>query len=475
MSASPASRLRLALCAALLPALFAAPAAAHDAPGEYFFGDDPGVGAAMPLPLAVPAPALADIHDFALPLPASPGKGVVLGLRFRDADGQWGTTAIRRVYLLETSAPVLAEWAWGGGFAPTPSEASPATDGALTLARPSPAPAGALGNRLALRARSDGLVGHAAFATVSPFGGSAPARLYHAIDHSPDPETAAFVPLSAEHATAPVAVPLVLGDLAPGFHSLHLQLHDANGARAETVRFIHVTPSRVQTLSGLAYTFRKTGTDSGDASTAISVAPLVVSASAQDVTIPVPPTLSPGDYTLVLQLADAGGDLLAAAPLAPLEIGSAALAAYETWAEGLGLTDEEAAPLADPDADGLVNLLEYAFGGSPRVADSPSLYTVTPSLDPSGHTMITVAYRQREGGVGTPGIDYTADGLRYTVEASTDLQTWRPYPEIAGIAAHVDRDPTGSGIEFINIELFPDSALGEAGRVFARLNISLTP
>ena len=192
-------------------------------------------------------------------------------------------------------------------------------------------------------------------------------------------------------------------------------------------------------------------------------------------TIPVPPSLASGDYTLVLQLADAHGDLLGAAPLAPLTLGIPTLAAFEAWAAGLGLVGEEAAALADPDADGLVNLLEYAFGGTPRATDTPALYTVTPSLEPSGYSMIRVNYRQREGGVGTTGTDYTAGGLRYTVEASTDLKTWRPYAEIPGIAAHVNRDPTGSGIEFVQIELFPGSALGTAGSIFVRLNVSVAP
>jgi autotransporter-associated beta strand protein len=85
--------------------------------------------------------------------------------------------------------------------------------------------------------------------------------------------------------------------------------------------------------------------------------------------------------------------------------------AFARWADGIfGATtpDEIAGPLADPDADGLPNLLEYALGGDPVAADGPA---TTPTLALATETgALTLAFAR----VADPA-------LTYEVEAADSL------------------------------------------------------
>ena len=54
---------------------------------------------------------------------------------------------------------------------------------------------------------------------------------------------------------------------------------------------------------------------------------------------------------------------------------------FEQWADSIGLAEysvEDQGLSADPDRDGLVNLLEYALGGDPLVVDA---FQVRPQID----------------------------------------------------------------------------------------------
>ena len=82
---------------------------------------------------------------------------------------------------------------------------------------------------------------------------------------------------------------------------------------------------------------------------------------------------------------------------------------YQTWAAGTftnAFSDTD--PTHDPDADGMTNFQEFAFGLDPSTGASANPITVP--LDKSTHTF---SYTR-----------YAASGLTYTVWTSTDLQTW---------------------------------------------------
>jgi subtilisin family serine protease/subtilisin-like proprotein convertase family protein len=59
------------------------------------------------------------------------------------------------------------------------------------------------------------------------------------------------------------------------------------------------------------------------------------------------------------------------------------LGPYESWAMFQKLPESEAGPEADPDEDGWPNVLEYAAGGRPLVADAPDVGRCSDGSDPS--------------------------------------------------------------------------------------------
>ncbi len=115
-----------------------------------------------------------------------------------------------------------------------------------------------------------------------------------------------------------------------------------------------------------------------------------------------------GTYYYVVAAIDAGGTGLlsseaSATPIQPLS-------ALENWRLsqfGSAEAIDDAADDADPDADGTVNLLEYALGTDPKVATAPAYHV------------------QISGGVLQLSFARIADAsLTYTVQGSTDLAAW---------------------------------------------------
>ena len=88
---------------------------------------------------------------------------------------------------------------------------------------------------------------------------------------------------------------------------------------------------------------------------------------------------------------------------------------YNTWATAEnGLSGADALSSADPDGDGVSNLLEYAFVTDPGAASSQT----SPAELGEDAGVFTMNYRRRT--------DAAARGLRYTVEAGLDLEGWFP-------------------------------------------------
>lgn len=131
-------------------------------------------------------------------------------------------------------------------------------------------------------------------------------------------------------------------------------------------------------------------------------------------------------------------------------VGGGTLSPYEQWLDANSLTGDAALPSADPDADGLPNLLEYALGTSPSAATSTSdAYVLS-----------------RSGNVLTLGFDQPGDAsLVYSVEATNDLASG------SWTTVHTFPSFTAAGAA-----LYTDTAnLTTTPRRFLRLKVAFAP
>jgi len=91
---------------------------------------------------------------------------------------------------------------------------------------------------------------------------------------------------------------------------------------------------------------------------------------------------------------------------------------FEGWiaAHFTGQTDPAVIGVAaDPDRDGLPNLVEFAFGLDPALAQS-GFTGLRASVDPAAPTVLTLEFTRPAGRI----------GLSYLLESSPDLVTWAP-------------------------------------------------
>lgn len=115
-------------------------------------------------------------------------------------------------------------------------------------------------------------------------------------------------------------------------------------------------------------------------------------------------------------------------------------------------------PDGDPDGDGQCNLLEYALGTDPKIADvKGSAVSGLPPVD--GESYLTLTYRQ---------LEYTAD-LAYTPGVSSDLSNWQTGSEAVRFVSRVEN---GDGTATITVRDALPTSVGFAR--FLRLQVELS-
>ena len=120
---------------------------------------------------------------------------------------------------------------------------------------------------------------------------------------------------------------------------------------------------------------------------------------------------------------------------------------FTTWINGFpGLTPAEKAKLADPDNDGVSNLLEFALGGS-APNNGGARPPILPSLDGTNHFVITTLVRSGAfavfSGLPSPTNSPAIDNLTYAVEGTVDLLDWTKDMEVTSLPGGLPAAPLG--------------------------------
>jgi hypothetical protein len=132
---------------------------------------------------------------------------------------------------------------------------------------------------------------------------------------------------------------------------------------------------------------------------------------------------------------------------------------FEEWQDDHFGTEanesETAGSSADPDRDTIVNLLEYALLTDPN--DSSSGLDKTPQvLERAGR--LTLTYLRASDSVYIQGQDDPGQGdLTFTVESSTDLETWSPALDLTLQTSLLD-DDSGEEVVVASVPLATDTA-----------------
>jgi autotransporter-associated beta strand protein len=130
---------------------------------------------------------------------------------------------------------------------------------------------------------------------------------------------------------------------------------------------------------------------------------------------------------------------------------------FQSWIDTFsGLTTAQKLPAADPDNDGVNNLLEYVLNGIPNIANPGIL--PTPSLTP---TRFVFTFTRREE---------SATTTTQIFEYASTLGNWTPVNITAPTAAEVSLGPLSGGIRTVTVNIPRTSA--PDGKLFGRLKVS---
>ena len=147
-----------------------------------------------------------------------------------------------------------------------------------------------------------------------------------------------------------------------------------------------------------------------------------------------------------------------------------ALTRRENWLQQYFSTGQYVGDTADPEGDGIPNLIEYAYGFSPLVTNNSTSGFDVGSTESGASTVVTITFRR----------DPRAVDLTYALETSSDLLNWGTPPIVQSVAGGI---PTGTGyvtesdiIAEVPIRLVTaQETLTTPAKKFVRLRITKLP
>lgn len=113
---------------------------------------------------------------------------------------------------------------------------------------------------------------------------------------------------------------------------------------------------------------------------------------------------------------------------------------FDSWITGFGLAEADRGALADPDADGFGNLLEYVLGGNPAVAN----HNLAPQGQRDGNQFVFIFSRS--------DVALNAGDVSIVLEYGNNLTGWTPVTVPAG-------DAVVSGVTFDATDASPNDSI----------------
>jgi autotransporter-associated beta strand protein len=138
---------------------------------------------------------------------------------------------------------------------------------------------------------------------------------------------------------------------------------------------------------------------------------------------------------------------------------------FTTWATANGLSGPDAAADADPDLDGLDNLIEFVLGTQPNPANPNASSTQLAPTITVDETNLTFTFRRTT-------LSGTQPGLTVTAEYGSNLTAWTPAVDgTDGVAITTTTDGFGTGVDRVEVTVPKSLALDDL--LFVRLKATL--
>jgi hypothetical protein len=212
----------------------------------------------------------------------------------------------------------------------------------------------------------------------------------------------------------------------------------------------------------LSVVFTRSGTASNgiDYSNITSPATIPVGAFSTTLTVnPILDSLAEGDETVVLTISSNASYILGTNTAAEVVINDRP---YDAWRFNSFTPPQLGDPLvsgdqADPDADRLKNLLEYALNLNPHASNGLTRFSGTLEEITPGARAFVVSYTRR----------LAPRDISYTIEVSSDLTNWSSG---AAVAQEIGAEDDGNGVtETVRVRIVSDVAV--PGQRFSRLRV----